>query len=351
MPLLRKCSFATFLETVRGKNVYVWGASKRLKTQDIYRTPFTHLGPQVYKIVDNDESLWGHFIEIPFRGPVPVISPTKLCEEIRDCDIILIASAKSADIFSQMQSMPNLSAIYCYDLGSLNDSQDSQFDKKFWESSICSSEQIPPIIHYCWFGPKKIPDAYLKFIESWRKYCPSYEIQLWNEDNYDVSKHPYMKWAYDNKKWEFVSDYARLDLVYRQGGIYFDTDCEMIQNPDVLRKFPAFVGYESTQIIATGLGIGSVKGNRMIGLLLAEYDKVNVKQRDFDMTPCTLRVTHCLRQHGLKCDNSFQVLEKGELAVLPTEILCGIRLYTKEKQITERTISLHHWCGGWGINV
>ena len=175
-----------------------------------------------------------------------------------------------------------------------------------------------------------------------------YEIKFWNEENYNINKHPYMKWAYDNKKWEFVSDYARLDLVYSHGGIYFDTDCEMIRNPDVLRRFPAFVGFESTEIVTTGLGVGSEKGNPMIGLLLAEYDKVDITQKDFDMTPCTLRVTYCLKEHGLNCDNTFQVLGNGELAVLPTEFLCGIRLYTKKEQITERTVSLHHWCGGWG---
>ena len=348
MPILRKCSFPTFLETARGKKIYAWGASKRLKTQDIYRTPFSHLGPHIYKIVDNDERFWGQFFEIPCRGMVSIISPHDLCEEIHESDIILIASIRGQEIFSQMQSMAELSGIDCYDLGALNDFQDSRFDEYVWENNIGSCEQIPPVIHYCWFGPKKIPEAYLRYIESWHTYCPSYEIMFWNEENYDVSKHPYMKWAYDNQKWEFVSDYARLDLVYSYGGIYFDTDCELIRSPDILRKFSAFVGYESTQIIATGLGIGGIAGNEMIRLLLSEYDKVDVKQKDFDMTPCTLMATHCLKRQGLKCDNSFQMLGKGELAVLPTEILCGIRLYTKAKQITDRTVSMHHWCGEWG---
>ncbi len=348
MPRLKRCSILDFFKNVCNKNIYVWGASKRLITQDIYRTPFTHLGPHVYKIVDNNENLWDKHIELPFRGRVPVTSPQNLCNEIQDDDIILIATVKVNEILSQMQNMPRLSTISCYDLGILNDFPDGYFDEKLWENSLSSREQIPPIIHYCWFGPKKIPNIYLKYIESWHKYCPNYQFKFWNESNYDVNKHPYVKWAYENEKWEFVSDYARLDLVYNQGGMYFDTDCEMIRNPDILRRFSAFVGYESTQIVATGLGIGSVKGNRMIEQLLSEYDKVDVKKNKFDMTPCTIIATRCLKDKGLKCDNSFQVLGEGELAVLPTEVLCGIRLYTKEEQITDRTISLHHWCGGWG---
>ena len=119
------------------------------------------------------------------------------------------------------------------------------------------NNRIPKIIHYCWFGNNPKPEIVYKCIESWKKYFPDYEIVEWNEKNYDVNKELYMQEAYSCKKWAFVSDYARFDVLYQYGGIYFDTDVE------VLKKFPqeilcnqAFTGIESTKIISPGLVFG-----------------------------------------------------------------------------------------------
>ena len=96
---------------------------------------------------------------------------------------------------------------------------------------------IPKKIHYCWFGRNEIPEKTLRCIESWKKYCPDYEIIQWNEDNYDINKIPYMKDAYKEKKWAFVSDYARLDVIYQYGGIYLDTDVELVNSLDDLLEY------------------------------------------------------------------------------------------------------------------
>ena len=93
---------------------------------------------------------------------------------------------------------------------------------------------IPKKIHYCWFGENPMPDKDLENIESWKKFCPDYEIIRWDESNYDVNKIPYIKEAYECKKYAFVSDYARLDIIYHEGGIYLDTDVEIIKNIDFL---------------------------------------------------------------------------------------------------------------------
>ena len=91
---------------------------------------------------------------------------------------------------------------------------------------------IPKVIHYCWFGGNPLPDEAKRCIDSWKKYCPDYKIIEWNESNYDVNSNEYMKAAYNEKKWAFVSDYARVDVVYRYGGIYMDTDVELIKPLD-----------------------------------------------------------------------------------------------------------------------
>ena len=120
---------------------------------------------------------------------------------------------------------------------------------------------IPKVIHYCWFGGNPIPEKDRRYIEGWKEKCPDYEIIEWNERNYDVSKNKYMAQAYEEKKWGFVSDYARLDLVYQYGGIYFDTDVELLKPLDNLLELEMFCGFESTKYVNFGIGFGAEKEN------------------------------------------------------------------------------------------
>src|SRR5699024_3155952 len=124
---------------------------------------------------------------------------------------------------------------------------------------------IPKIIHYCWFGGNPLPEKEQKCIASWRKYCPDYEIIEWNENNFDINQNMYIKQAADEKRWAFVSDFARLDVIYRFGGIYLDTDVEIIRNLDPLLRNKAFVGIDNVTgeeySINTGLGFGAEKKN------------------------------------------------------------------------------------------
>ena len=124
---------------------------------------------------------------------------------------------------------------------------------------------IPKIIHYCWFGGNELPESVRKCIESWKKYCPDFVIKEWNESNYDVTKLPFMKDAYEAKKYAFVSDYARLDIIYQHGGIYLDTDVELIKPlDDRLLDTTCFMGMETPGTVATGLGFGAIKGHSFI---------------------------------------------------------------------------------------
>ena len=97
---------------------------------------------------------------------------------------------------------------------------------------------IPRVIHYCWFGNGTLPEKTVKCIESWKQYCPGYEIKQWNEKNYDVNKIPYIMDAYKEKKWAFVADYARLDILWKYGGFYLDTDVELIKSLDFFLQYP-----------------------------------------------------------------------------------------------------------------
>ena len=122
--------------------------------------------------------------------------------------------------------------------------------------------KIPKVIHYCWFGGNPKPKLVQKCIHSWKKYCPDYEIIEWNESNFDISSCPlYVRQAYDVKKWAFVSDYARLKIIHTCGGIYLDTDVELIKSLDSLLEYNAFFGFEDGKYVATGLGFGAVSDN------------------------------------------------------------------------------------------
>lgn len=133
---------------------------------------------------------------------------------------------------------------------------------------------IPKIIHYCWFGGKPKPDGVLKCIESWRRCCPDYEIREWNEGNFNVSSLTYTSEAYNSGKWAFVSDVARLHALINHGGIYLDTDVELIRSFDHILDNNAFVGFEGSRFIATAV-MGSVQGNTTMIDFFKLYEDAN----------------------------------------------------------------------------
>lgn len=127
------------------------------------------------------------------------------------------------------------------------------------------------MIHYCWFGRGEKSDLIKKCMDSWRKFCPDYQIIEWNEDNFNVNFCPYASKAYNEKRWGFLSDVARLQIIYQYGGVYLDTDVELLQPIDDLLKNEAWFAYGSLSEINTGSGFGSVKGNFFVEKLLAQY--------------------------------------------------------------------------------
>ena len=131
---------------------------------------------------------------------------------------------------------------------------------------------IPKIIHYCWFGHNPKSEIILKCIQSWKKNCPDFEIIEWNEKNFNVKMIPYVKAAYEDKKWAFVSDYARLYAVYMCGGVYLDTDVFLHNSIDELLKYKCWLASDDVRYIATGLGFGAEKGNMTIKAIMDAYN-------------------------------------------------------------------------------
>ncbi len=205
---------------------------------------------------------------------------------------------------------------------------------------------IPKKIHYCWFGDAEPDELTKKCIASWSKYCPDYEIVKWSEDNYNVNRHPYMKEAYEAGKWAFVTDYARLDILYEHGGIYFDTDVELIKNPDDLLKNKAFAGMEDGYLVATGLGIGSEPGTEIIGKLRDIYKDIHFKTEfGYDTTACVEYTTNYLKKRGLKKEDNIQTID--DLTIYPKEYFCPVNAGSRKANITENTYTIHHFAASW----
>ena len=206
---------------------------------------------------------------------------------------------------------------------------------------------IPKTIHYCWFGGNPLPELAQKCIASWKEYCPDYEIIEWNESNFDFSDCTYAREAYEAKKWAFVSDYARLKIIYEYGGIYLDTDVELLASLDSLLNNDCFMGIEKSNYIATGLGYGAIPKFNIIKELLDLYFHLSFVNTDgtFDLTPCPVITTDLFQKKGFVKEDKTQIIDNT--TIYSSEYFCPLDYNYRTCQITENTISIHHYNASW----
>ncbi len=207
---------------------------------------------------------------------------------------------------------------------------------------------IPKKIHYCWFGGKEKPKSVLKCIDSWRKYCPDYEIIEWNEDNFDVNAHPFTKEAFEIKKWAFVSDYARLYVVYNHGGIYLDTDVQLIKSLDIFLQNEIYLGFEDENYVATGLGFGAIKGHPFLMENMKAYDNEALMDENgkFTAISCPVYTTKLLMDKGMR-KNCEKIQSVGGITVYPKDYFCPYDYTTGVMNITENSHSIHLYSMTW----
>lgn len=196
---------------------------------------------------------------------------------------------------------------------------------------------IPKTIHYCWFGRGEKPKLAQKCIASWRKYCPDYDIIEWNEDNFDLDTNPYTRRCYDNKKYAFLSDYARLMIVETHGGFYFDTDVELVKSLEPLREHSAVFGFENDRFVNTGEGFGAEAGNAVVAAMREEY--VPLLDGTRGTIGCPHLNTQAFLRLGLIQNGKYQ--EVAGAAVYPAEYFNPYDDVTGRLMKTENTISVH----------
>lgn len=205
---------------------------------------------------------------------------------------------------------------------------------------------IPKIIHYCWFGRGPKPELALKCIESWKKWCPDYEIIEWNEDNFDIHSNAYVKEAYEARKYAFVTDYVRLYAMYSVGGIYMDTDVMVLKPLDAYLRHEAFSGFESKTYVPTGI-MASEKGQKLIGQMLSHYDTARFLREDgsFDMTTNVEVITALLREKGLIANGEYQEVEG--MAFYPQNVFCPEHKKLEDATYMADTATIHYFAGSW----
>lgn len=206
---------------------------------------------------------------------------------------------------------------------------------------------IPKIIHYCWFGKGPLPKIALKSIDSWKKHLPDYEIKRWDEDNFDLDMFPYVREAYDNKKYAFVTDVVRLYALYEEGGIYMDTDVEVLKSLDCFLNCNAFSGFENDKNIPTGI-MASEKGGKWAKENLSYYTGKHFIKEDgsMDLTTNVELITNYMIPHGLKQNNTFQDFP-DLITIYPKDYFCPKSPIDEKLYLTKNSHTIHHFSGTW----
>ncbi|WP_209391134.1 glycosyltransferase family 32 protein [Chryseobacterium sp. RR2-3-20] len=206
---------------------------------------------------------------------------------------------------------------------------------------------IPKIIHYCWFGGKELPDLAKKCIESWKKHLPEYEIKEWNESNFDLDLYPFTRQAYDSKKFAYVTDVVRLYVLKKEGGVYLDSDVEMLKPLDDFLHHAAFSGFEDNNVVPTGI-MASEKNSIWATEMLSYYDGKSFLDANGNpiLETNVVVITNLMKDKGFVMDNTFQEIS-NYIAFYPSDVFCPKSHATGELLLTKKSVCIHHFAGSW----
>lgn len=281
----------------------------------------------------------------PLSGK-PVYSPGYLDSIDPRKYVLLAAVSRFAEVLDQLEKIENIKEMPCYFFPVMCVTNFKPADKD--ETAKESGKMIiPKVIHYMWLGKNKIPEALQYCIDSWKKFCPDYEIKQWDESNYDIEKNPYMKQAYERKMYGFVPDYARLDILYNYGGIYLDTDVELKKSLDGMLYQKGFCCVEKWQTINFGGGSGAVKGNRAVGELLKGREELTFidENNNMNKNTCGYYDTLIMQKYGYILNGQRQKIL--DMNIYPYEYFHPYDYMSAWCDITGHTYGIHHFNGGW----
>lgn len=334
MVQLKNAGPKAITKEIQDKKLYFFGAGRSLgNCLDVYCQNKT---PEA--VVDNNEALWGTAKTLDGRE-ARVIGVKDFLKELERTpleQVVLIITAVfyGAEIVEQLDGIPELDGLTCYLHAIVRNTAEPMPAFAF----SAGEQKIPKKIHYFWVGGHPLPARLQKCVDSWRRFNPDYEIIRWDESNYDFTKVDYMREAYENKAWGFATDYARLDVVYQYGGIYLDTDVEVLRSLDVLLRDEAFFGAGSADHINTGVGFGAVPQCELVKAMRDYYhDKhfigsnraVNLQYQNPVFT-----------QYGFRIANEYQRI--NDMVIYSAEVLSPSGTVGWGNFFSDKTISIHH---------
>lgn len=332
---LVNCSIDEFDDVINGKDILCFcGGAKFIEFCKMYK-----VASQIKYLVDSH--LQTPTIQVG-NQEIPVIRFTDLRLDMRNA-VFVITSLKFADeIIEQLDRIPFLDQKECYVPGMFT------YERKNVLLEKHDLPVIPKIIHYFWFGSKEIPREYQLNIDTWKRFCPDYEFKKWDESNYDITKNQYMFQAYKAKKWGFVPDYARLDVVNTYGGIYLDTDVEVLRSWDSLLYYDFFCGFErnNNNAIAMGLGFGCSGNNDILKEMMDSYNSIEFVKPDgsLNLVGSPVYQTKVLEKHGIVLNGKTQ--GNKNIAVFSAKYFSPINMYGYGKISTE-SFSNHKYAATW----
>jgi hypothetical protein len=351
--ILRNCDMNEFMNRIREKQLICFGAGKYAnKIFELF--PRSGIENHIRYFVDNDPALWG--TKVHFNGiEIAVEKPAALYGSIDSNTVVLITAAgrNAMSIFAELEAVPESKDAECYFAHffkyELEASRTDGFRLAPDGFRMNDRPVIPKTIHYFWFGGSEIPKKNRECIASWKKFCPDYDMVLWNEDNYDITKNQFMFDAHKSKKWAFVPDFARIDVIHEYGGIYLDTDVELLKPLDELLYNTAFCGFQSNALIAFGLGVGSIKGLPIFREFMKSYENLAFAFDENDVHN-TLRPlaspylqTDAAINWGLAPNGEFQVV--GNMACYPPVYFDSLGIGLADA--TKHTYARHWYDGSW----
>lgn len=347
--MLRICNIKQMAQNIKNVDyVICFGAGKRLeRLKQVFEN--TEIWQKIRCFIDNDEKKWNTKLSIEDRE-FEIISLKELKMRKYDNFLIIITCEKYVDIEKQLDEDKELRNIdyYCLTHIWMLEQEEKALQKYVpLNIKLCKEPVIPKVIHYFWFGGKPLPDRYKIWMESWHKFCPDYEIVEWNENNYDIKKNAYMYQAFQKRKWGFVPDFARLDIIYEYGGIYLDTDVELVGNIDDLLYQKGFVGFEDSGYVNLGSGFGAVKKLPIVKDMMDMYDELQFINPDgnLNLVPSPVWQTEILKKYGLQMNGEYQIV--NNLTVYPAKVLNGKSVYTRRIILKPYTKMIHHFDGSW----
>lgn len=341
--MIKVCEFNKFIEYGKEKKVIAIGAGRIfLRLIKEYNLSFCYA-------VDNNIK---HGTVISCGGKnIPVYDWNYLLQNICPDNILLITPQKYEELLQMVKATKKLEGIDCYIYTFFDRLRYDEVRLQFQVNPVVykqkNTKKIPKVIHYFWFSGDKYPDKIKRCIESWHKYCPSFEIKKWDLDNYDYMRNDFAREAIEHHAWAFASDFARADVIYRYGGIYLDSDVEVVRNLEELLYHDAFIGFEDNNVVDPGSGFGAVAGNSIIQSFCDMYKDKHYILEDGSINnlACPRYYTDELIKRGLQLDGSFQIVDG--MAVYPVTYFCPHSYRSGLTYRRPETYSVHHHTAAW----